>query len=424
MIRFLLKGLFRDRHRSTLPLMVIAIGVFLTVLLHTWVTGAFGDMIDTNAKYSTGHVKIMTRAYIENIDQKPNDLAYIGSAELTEHLNATYPEMEWIHRIHFGGLLDVADENGETKEQGPAIGMAVDLLSNDSKEADRLNIRNAIVRGRLPEKAGEILISDNLARKLGVEPGEQITCMSSTMFGSMAMSNHIIAGTVEFGITVMDRGAMIWDIEDARMALDMENASGEILGYFKDNEFDEERVNLIADDFNAQYESSDDEFAPKMLTLLQQNDLGQLWALANSMSGILIFVFVIIMSIVLWNSGLIGGLRRYGEVGVRLAIGEDKGHVYRSMIWESVLIGLGGSLIGTVFALAIAYWIQSVGFDFSGGMKNSTMMIQSTFYTRVTPAAYVIGFIPGLISNVFGTMLSGFGIYKRQTASLFKELEA
>ncbi len=424
MIRFLLKGLFRDRHRSTLPLMVIAIGVFLTVLLHTWVTGAFGDMIDTNAKYSTGHVKIMTRAYAENIDQKPNDLAYIGSAELAEHLNATYSEMEWIHRIHFGGLLDIPDENGETREQGPAIGMAVDLLSKDSKELDRLNIRESLVRGHLPEKSGEILISDQMATKLGIEPGQEITCMSSTMYGSMAISNHIVAGTMEFGIAVMDRGAMIWDLEDARMALDMQDASGEILGYFKDNEFEEERVNLIADDFNVMYESSDDEFAPVMLTILQQNDLGQMYALANSMSGILIFVFIIIMSIVLWNSGLIGGLRRYGEVGVRLAIGEDKGHVYRSMIWESFLIGIGGSIIGTTLALAIAYWIQAVGFDFSGSMKNSTMMIQSTFYTRVTPAAYIIGFVPGLFSNVLGTMLSGFGIYKRQTASLFKELEA
>jgi putative ABC transport system permease protein len=32
--------------------------------------------------------------------------------------------------------------------------------------------------------------------------------------------------------------------------------------------------------------------------------------------------------------------------------------------------------------------------------------------------------MPGLLSTVIGTMLSGVGIYRRQTAKLFKELEA
>jgi putative ABC transport system permease protein len=48
----------------------------------------------------------------------------------------------------------------------------------------------------------------------------------------------------------------------------------------------------------------------------------------------------------------------------------------------------------------------------------------AVFHTRITPTAFFIGFIPGLVSTVIGTMLSGIGIYKRKTAQLFKELEA
>jgi len=44
--------------------------------------------------------------------------------------------------------------------------------------------------------------------------------------------------------------------------------------------------------------------------------------------------------------------------------------------------------------------------------------------SRITPPDFYIGFIPGVISTVAGTMLSGIGIYKRKTAQLFKELEA
>jgi putative ABC transport system permease protein len=48
----------------------------------------------------------------------------------------------------------------------------------------------------------------------------------------------------------------------------------------------------------------------------------------------------------------------------------------------------------------------------------------AVFHARITSAAFFIGFIPGLLSTVIGTMLSGIGIYKRKTAQLFKELEA
>ena len=145
--------------------------------------------------------------------------------------------------------------------------------------------------------------------------------------------------------------------------------------------------------------------------------------LGASFGGVIIFIFVVAMSIVLWNAGLLGGLRRYGEVGLRLAMGENKTHVYYSMIMESVLIGLLGSVIGTVIGLSISYYLQTVGFDISDMMKNVTMMIPSVFRAHVTPQAYYIGFIPGLFSTVLGTSLAGIGIYRRKTAQLFKELE-
>ena len=54
----------------------------------------------------------------------------------------------------------------------------------------------------------------------------------------------------------------------------------------------------------------------------------------------------------MWNAGLIGTLRRYGEFGVRLAMGESKGGVYRSLLAEAVIIGILGSIAGTILGLA------------------------------------------------------------------------
>jgi putative ABC transport system permease protein len=424
MIKFLINGLLRDKSRSRLPVIVVAIGVMLTVLMHAYITGFMGDAIELNARFSAGHVKVMTRAYAENMDMMPNDLALLEVDALKQELYDCFPGMEWASRIRFGGLIDAPDELGETRAQGPAFGLGIDLISPGTKETQRLNLRNSLVLGKLPEKPGQILISDEFAQKLKVGPGDNVALIGSSMHGAMIMYNFKISGTVAFGVEALDRGAIIADIEDMRLALDMYDAAGEIVGFFPRDFYDDELAIKTAESFNEKHSKDQDEFAPLMKSLSQQGGLGTYVNLSKVWGLYISMVFVFAMSLVLWNAGLLGGLRRYGEIGIRLAMGEEKGHVYRTMIYESVFIGLAGSVIGTMLGLFFAWLIQTYGIDISGMMEGAAIMMPSEIRARITPMDYYIGFVPGLFSTVAGTMLSGIGIYKRQTAKLFKELEA
>jgi putative ABC transport system permease protein len=423
MIRFLLKGLIRDRSRSLFPTLTVVAGVMLTVVLYSWVKGTEVDMIRSNAHFSTGHLKVMSRAYAEEADQIPNDLAYIGLDSLLSDLDREFPGMIFTPRIRFGGLLDIPDERGETRAQGPVAGMAVDLLSSSSPELDILNLESALVRGRLPERPGEILIGEEFSRQLGAKLGETATLISSTMYGSMSTYNFEVVGTIRFGISAMDRGAMVADLEDVQYALDMEDASGEVLGFFEDDIYRDGEAQAMAARFNERYSDPEDEFSPQMVPLRDQGGLSQTLDMASSVSAIMIGVFVVVMSIVLWNAGLMGSLRRYGEIGVRLAMGEDKGHIYRAMIAESLMIGLIGSVVGTALGVSISLYLQIHGLDISASLKNASMMISNVLRAQVTSTSFFIGFIPGLLATLIGTSISGIGIYRRQTARLAKEFE-
>ncbi len=424
MIKFLIKGLLRDKSRSRLPVIVVAIGVMLTVFLHAYITGFMGDTIEMNARFSHGHVKVMTNAYSENMNQLPLDLALMGVGELLTDLQQQYPAYTWTPRIQFGGLVDAPDEQGETRAQGPAAGFAMDFMSEGSMEAKRLNIENAMVRGHMIQNPGEALLSDEFASKLKVNPGDEVTLISSTMHGSMTMYNFRVAGTVSFGTEALDRGSVLVDIEDARLALDMCDAAGEVVGFLKTSFYDNDKVLQTARAFNESRAAGEDEYAPVMKTLSQQGNMGQYVELSNVWGVYITMIFVLAMALVLWNAGLLGGLRRFGEFGVRLAMGEEKNHVYRTLIYESVVIGIAGTFIGTAAGLFFAFLVQEYGIDISGMMEGASMMFPSTIRTRITPVDYYIGFIPGLLSTVIGTMLAGIGIYKRKTSQLFKELEA
>ena len=424
MIRFLIKGLLRDSHRSRLPLIVVAFGVMLTILLTTWITGILGDSINLNAKLATGHLKVITRAYQENMDQLPVDLALTGTSGLIKSLRTDFPAVSWVERIEFGGLLDLPDENNETKSQGPFAGIAIDMFNIDSGEKERLNLKKILVDGKLPSSSGELLVSSSFAQKLGITIRDKVTFIGSTMFGEMAINNYTVAGTIRYGISSLDKGSIIMDISDARNALDMEDACNEILGFTGTDYYDDAKATEVMTSFNKKHLENKDQFAPVMLRLRDQNDLGTLIDLMNGVVGLISFIFILAMSVVLWNAALIGGLRRYGEVGLRLANGEEKGHIYRSLIAESLIIGIAGSFLGTAVGLSISYLVQQKGIDLSKLMESATMIMPGVFRTKITPASWYIGFIPGILATVLGTALAGIGIYRRQTASLFKELQS
>ncbi len=423
MIKFLFKGIIRDKSRSLLPVIVVALGVFLTVFMSGFLKGVFSDVTDLNAKFTTGHVKILTRAYSENADQQPNDLALLGVKELIRKLQTDYPDMEWVERIHTGGLLDVPDSLGETRGQGQAVGTGIDLLSPGSGEVERMNIRKSLVKGSMPSQSGEALISDNFAGRFGVSPGDKITLFGSTMNGSMMFHTFVVSGTLSFGSTILDRGAIFMDIRDAQQALDMDDAASEILGYFRDGKYDDLKAQQVETSFNSKYSNVNDEFSPVMSRLVEQEGLGDYLKLAESSSSIMSFIFIIAMSIVLWNTGLLGGLRRYSEFGVRLALGEEKKHIYITTIYEALLIGVIGTVIGTAMGLGAAYYLQNHGLDMSAVTKNVGMMFPTVYRAEVTPSLFYIGFFPGLIATALGSSLAGFAIYKRRTSQLFHELE-
>jgi len=422
MTRFLLKGLWRDPSRSLFPFLTVVAGVTLTVLLQTVLSGFGSDMSWSSARFGTGHVKVTSRAYAKEGDQASNELAYVGVEKLLGDLRQQFPQFIWAPRIRISGLLDIPDEQGQTKAQAPISGLGIELLSSGSPDRRVLNLEKALVRGRMPVSPGEILVSEDLARYLNVGLGATATLIGSTMYGAMATSNLTIVGTLRFGIRVMDRGFVFADIHDVQRALEMDDAAGEILGFFPDTIYKKQVAESAAARFNASHASSTDEFAPTMVAMSRQPGM-ELLDIIGIYSGAIIGAFTFVMSIVLWNAGLVSSLRRYGEIGVRLAFGEDKGHLYRAMIVESLAIGLVGSILGTLLALAPAYWLQVKGWDFSNLMQNATMMMNLVLRAEITPMSLFIGFLPGLLATAIGTAISGAGVYKRQTASLMKELE-
>ena len=428
MMYFLIKGLLRDRSRSLFPVIIITITVTIVIFAIGFMKGSMNSVFQSTAVIISGHEKVVTRAYKEESQMLPNDLALLNVDQIISNLDKEYPDHFWSPRITFGGLLDMPDKNGETKDQGPVYALGIDLLKTGSRIIEIWELDKNLVNGRLPKTFNEALIGQKLANKLNITVGDTATYIGTTMHNAFTTYNFTIVGTFDLQKGQADSQMMLVDISGARKALDMENAASEILGFTHSLFYDDDKAVSLRSNYNENYSDSSDIFSPVMMALRDSSQqMGDMVEFVDAFLMIIGTIFLIIVMVVLWNMGLMNGLRRYGEIGLRLAMGESKGVVYRSMIVEAVIIGLTGTMIGAGLGLSIVYYVQENGIDYSevvATMSTASMVMPNVFYAKITPDLYYIGFIPGLIATVLGTMLAGIAIYKREMAQLFKELES
>ena len=427
MIKFLIKGIIRDKSRSLFPLTVIILTVSIIIFTLGFIQGTFNSIFKDTAILFTGHQKIVTIAYNEESQMLPNDLAILDVNQTIDILNNQYPDYFWTPRITFAGLLDIPDENRETINQGPVLAKGLDLLNQNSRQTEIWELNKNLIYGELPSSSDEALISMKLATKLNVSINDTVTFIGNTMYNAFTTYNFIIVGIFDLRKGQADSQMLLVDISGAQKALDMQNAASEILGYSHTLYYDDDHATSIRTKFNNINSDTTNIFSPIMLALRDSNDqLGTMVDISASFLIIFGAIFLIIVMIVLWNLGLMTGLRRYGEIGLRLAMGETKGQVYRSMVYESIIIGLIGTIIGTIFGISITYYVQENGIDYSKvveKMSLNSMAFPNIIYAKITPSMYYIGLIPGVIATALGTMLAGLAIYKREMTQLFKELE-
>ena len=426
MINFLFKGLLRDRSRSLFPIIIITVIVAIIIFFNGFLKGLYNAMFLNTALVSSGHVKVVTSAYHKESQLLPNDLALLEVNILIEDLESQHNTYFWTPRITFAGLLDVPDKNGETLTQSPVFALGVDFLSDNSRQLEIWNLDKKIIKGELPDAHNEILLSEKLSDRLNVKEGQKITFIGSTMEGAFTTYNYTVSGIFNLRMGPIDNQMMLVDIKGAQFALDMENAASEILGYKNSLVFDDNQTVKMKEKFNINYSDSLDIYSPIMLALRDSNQMGAMIDFTDVIIYIILSIVLFVVTVVLWNLGIMNCLRRYGEIGMRLAIGETKSQVFKTMIFESLMIALIGSIIGTILGVSITSYFQYYGIDYSKGLDaltSSNIAMPNIFYPQVTNQLFYLGFIPGIFATVLGTMLASRVIYKREMAQLFKELE-
>ncbi|UCD11902.1 MAG: ABC transporter permease [Nitrospinaceae bacterium] len=432
MIRWIYQGIIRDKTRSLFAFLVITAGVSMMIFFLGFMDGIFAGMVDMTANLDTGHVRFVNRPFYEEEYMSPMDRALAAEKEMLRWLEENAdPRIRWSARIRWAAIMDVPDDRGETLHQTPVLGMAMDLLSADSPELERLKLADSLLAGRLPEAPRELLAGHQLAETLNLELGRPVTLLGQSFDGGLAVDNYTVVGFVKFGVAAMDKKMALIDIADAQDTFYMQDMVTDWLGYLP-AEVDyrdypeiqarlQERLPELMAHPPAAWAGDDD---PMVLSILDQRNFSSLVRTFETVKKIVVGIFLFLMTLVLWNAGLLNGIHRYGEMGLRLALGETHRALVFRLGVEAFMIGVLGSLAGCLIGGVIVYYLQEVGINMGDAFAKTGLMLSDVVRGRLSLQGFIMGIVPGMTASVLGSLIASLAVFKRSEATLFRELEA
>jgi len=396
-IKIALRNLARFGRRTLLTSTLITLGI-VSVLLFVSVAGSFKAMIIGQITDSVlGHVEIHRKGYVASIDSLPLNLnlSPMAAGRAEAALKKLDAVEAYSGRVKLGAMFSNFTETTSIRVNGvdPQAEVATTPLLpgrmiEGSKEGPLL-------------KQGEILIPQLLARGMKVAVGDTIVLVATNREGSVNGKTFTVRGILESVSGPSGRDGYI-HIADARALLRMKD--GEISEFAirikNPAQLDRVYAQLSQDlagpagnggnQAMAGVANKDDgakaggagsgAMGPGGGAGLEVHtwaDLSPFASIARMIDLLTLFIKIMLISIVLvsiMNVMVMAVYERIREIGTISAIGTPPRKILSLFLAEGLLLGVGGTALGTVIALAVIYALNVWKITFNFGMQKGLVL--------------------------------------------------
>ena len=226
LVHVALRNITRNKRRSILSGVAIAVASMSIVFLFALVQGMRDDMAYNLTTYYTGEVRIRNEKYEQY--ERYNPIHLTVDWETIDNTLQDIPEVTgYVPRITFGSAFYINGGNH------PAVGIGADF----AREAEYQDLDAILKEGRIPAKgANEMLIGAVLARDLKVSLGDKVTFISTTAArGNNAITLEIV-GIAAFPVAALNAQFFWAPLDRVQYFLRMDNEVQEVLVTVDDDE--------------------------------------------------------------------------------------------------------------------------------------------------------------------------------------------
>ncbi len=341
------RNLGRNRRRTTLTAVGLAIGYFAVVLMVGWGEGMVAELIENATSLVSGQIEIHDAAY------RPERSLYdtIGGREgvdVEELLNAIGADPSVVAaapRVYAGALVS----SGDSTRAGVLLGV------DTAREVGLTRFLDPLVVGRLPDAgAYEVVLGEEMARQLAVGVGDELVVVASAADGSMANDLYAVAGVFRTGLVEFDGSTAVMPIDDLQtlVAFDAGRIHEIVVATT-----DPAGAAVTAERLATVLGAGGREIAVAPWTELNPLLSGYV-ALADSVYWIFIVIIFGVACLGVANTMLMATFERRREFAILLALGAKPWSVVGSVLCEALALGVVSLAIGASLALPPMVWFS------------------------------------------------------------------
>ncbi len=379
------RNFFRNTRRSIISGVSVALAITAIIFARSYIGGIVQNVSGNIVRLVSGHITITTKEY----QRRERMIPLSESIELSNEFYESLPEedIEIISpRIKFGVLL------GEDELSIPALGYAFD----PEKERKIAGLQKRLVDGGYPE-SGErtAILGTGLAERLNMTVGDTLTVITRTAYDSPTGINLVIKGIFRTGIGGIDRTVFYIPLDVGQTLLDLEGRATEIIIMVKD-------PNKAVQVAHAIRLGNDYSIVP-----YQYNTVLRYVNMAEKIYAVFYLIVLLVACSAIANTMLMVVFERTKEIGMMKALGLNNLSIVSLLTIEAGIIGIVGSLLGSVVGTILSYWLKYKGIDISLASSTSSadMPFGPIIYLAPTPFIVVTAFLLGLLITITVALL-------------------
>ncbi len=382
-IKIAWRNIIRSKKRSLITISAVGFGLGALIFIWSFVEGSHFQMIDNYTSLLTGHVQVHASGFHKRQKLETNINDY---PKLLNDLRQMPEVISAAPRIRAVGLISSAESSAGAAIYGVSV--------RDELTVGKLNER--IKPGRFPEPGNnkEIVIGKTIAENLNLEVGNKAVIMSQATDGSIASGAFVITGLIDTGAEEIDNGLVMITHAAAEELFVMQGRTSEIALKVRQADKAQRAAEQIREGLNR----------PDLEVLSWQavSPMLEQWIeFDNAFIWIIVIIVMIIVAIGILNTVLMGVMERTREFGILLALGTKQEQILIMVAWESVFLGLIGSIAGLLLGTSLSVYFAGQGIDLSvfTSALNSFYM-EPIIYPRLDPAQVIVSVTLVLLTSV------------------------
>ncbi len=380
------KNVIRYKRRTALTALVLLFGIMIFIVMAGLLKGFDDKSFENQIQFETGDFKIRSGVFDED---SPLEISnFIKNYMAAENILKTKPYVKsYTERLSFTADLD----NG--KSTSPIIVIAI----NPEREDSVFTTTNFIIKGGL-EKDGAVL-GQNLAKDMNVTIGDQVFVTFRNAQGTYDSVELNVAGIINSPDPQVNNSSIYINITDAQRILNTDRVTELVLKTEDYREFKKYEPDLVKS-FPGMKVYDWERLGQDFLAI------GQAKAKAI---GFLLFFIAIIAVIGIINTMLMSVFEKKREIGTMKALGMTDGEIKTVFVFEGLLIGVLGNLIGLAAGILLNLYFAVYGMDITALIGSSNLdlgykvmgVVKAGWDTGAIFRAVIVSLIVSVIASYY-----------------------